>query len=294
MSSYSALSRHSNSVYIPELPGLDLEVADEHALSAEVEIPEGQNIFTFPKGANAGTFLHTVFEEISFPQYLESATDAAKEKDENGLTAYQAQISDQLVLAGYDAEWLPVIEQLITNVLKTDLNGKGLALGNVEDTHRLVEMEFMLRADHVTVSALEALIRKHDPLSAQAAPLSFEPLRGMLKGYIDLLFREGERYYILDYKSNHLGYEANCYNQAALEQAMVEHRYDLQYLLYSLAVHRLLKQRIPNYDYNTHFGGVYYLFLRGMNRESDLGVFSYRPDWELIDALDQMFSGEAI
>ena len=294
VSSYSALSRHSGSAYIPELPGLDLEVADEHALSTEIEIPEGQNIFTFPKGANAGTFLHTVFEEISFPQYIASASDAAQEKDENGLTAYQAQISDQLVLAGYDAEWLPVIEQLITNVLKTDLNGKGLALGNVEDTHRLVEMEFMLRADHVTVSALEALIRKHDRLSAQAAPLSFEPLRGMLKGYIDLLFREGQSYYILDYKSNHLGYEANCYNQAALEQAMVEHRYDLQYLLYSLAVHRLLKQRIPNYDYNTHFGGVYYLFLRGMNRESDLGVFSCRPDWELIDALDRMFSGEEI
>ena len=69
VSSYSALSRHSTA-YIPDLPGLDLEVVDEATQLVEVEIPEGRNIFTFPKGANAGTFLHSIFEEISFPRGL--------------------------------------------------------------------------------------------------------------------------------------------------------------------------------------------------------------------------------
>ncbi len=285
VSSYSALSRHSTT-YIPDLPGLDLEVADESTQVADVEIPEGRNIFTFPKGANAGTFLHSVFEEISFPTFSHSLNATMLPARED----LSLQVSDQLVLAGYEVEWLPVIEKLITDVVNAPLNNEGLTLGQITDADRLVEMEFMLRADHVTVSDLEVLIRQHDPLSSKAKPLSFEPLRGMLKGFIDLIFRDGERYYILDYKSNHLGYEAACYHQASLKQAMIEHRYDLQYLLYSLAVHRLLKQRIPNYQYEQHFGGVYYLFLRGVGPlNEDSGIFHCRPTQTLIEALDELF-----
>lgn len=80
---------------------------------------------------------------------------------------------------------------------------------------------------------------------------------------------------------------------------MIEHRYDLQYLLYSLAVHRLLKQRIPGYDYERHFGGVFYLFLRGIDQNAagksaneNYGVFSCRPEKALIEQLDQLFAGE--
>ena len=290
VSSYSALSRHSTA-YIPDLPGLDLEVVDEATQLVEVEIPEGRNIFTFPKGANAGTFLHSIFEEISFPAFIHAQTQSGGLLDEG----FSQQISDQLVLAGYEVEWLPVIEQLITDILTTDLTSNGLKLGGVADSDRLVEMEFMLRADRVTVSDLEVLIRKYNPLSAKAKPLSFEPLRGMLKGFIDLIFRDGERYYIVDYKSNHLGYESGCYNQTSLNEAMIEHRYDLQYLLYTLAVHRLLKQRIPDYNYERHFGGVYYLFLRGIGPLADnSGIFNCRPEQALIEALDQLFSGEGL
>jgi len=295
VSSYSALSRHNSSHYIPELPGLDLEVVGEAALVPSSDVPEGNNIFTFPKGANAGTFLHTVFEEISFYAYHNLPHPMAEEVlGKEARTLYQRQIEEQLVLAGYDEHWLPVIEALINNVLKADLNGNGLILGDIADNDCLVEMEFMLSAEHITVSALESLIRRYDPLSAKAAPLSFEPLKGMLKGFIDLLFRKGDRYYVLDYKSNHLGYEASCYNEEALNNAMVEHRYELQYLLYSLAVHRLLKQRIPNYRYEQHFGGVYYLFLRGMDEGSRLGIFNCRPEQALIEKLDQLFAGELI
>ncbi|MGH1461543.1 MAG: exodeoxyribonuclease V subunit beta [Neptuniibacter sp.] len=277
VSSYSALSRRS-AVHLPELPGLDLEVAEERDDKDDASVKDGINIFTFPKGANAGTFLHSVFEEISFSRYSEKQ--------------YHAQFNEQLQLAGYDEQWLPVIKSLVRNVLHSDLDGEGLCLSDIQDCDRLVEMEFMLSADHVTVSALESLIRQHDPLSARASPLAFEPLQGMLKGFIDLLFRKEGRYYVLDYKSNHLGYDIGCYDTSSLEQAMVEHRYELQYLLYSLAVHRLLRQRIQDYDYDRHFGGVFYLFLRGMEEGMQSGVFNCRPPKLLVEQLDLLFSIE--
>lgn len=282
VSSYSALSKSAGG-HLPVLPGLDLEVAAEQTTVQEIDT-ETQTIFTFPKGANAGTYLHSVFEEISFPGYLR---DRAQPE-------LQTQLSEQLLLAGYDSDWAGVIDQLIIDVLNADLDGAGLTLGIVEDQDRLVEMEFMLTAQQLKVAELETLIRQHDPLSAQAKPLAFEPLQGMLKGFIDLLFRHEGRYYVLDYKSNYLGAEPADYHNDALVEAMADHRYDLQYLIYVLAVHRLLQQRLVDYDYERDFGGVFYLFLRGMQAGEQQGVFHARPSQELIEGLDRLFDGERV
>jgi exodeoxyribonuclease V beta subunit len=92
----------------------------------------------------------------------------------------------------------------------------------------------------------------------------------------------------LDYKSNHLGEDQNAYGQDALARAMAGHRYDLQYLLYTLALHRLLKARLPDYDYNRDVGGVVYLFLRGVNK-SGKGVYTDKPPETLINDLDELF-----
>jgi len=73
---------------------------------------------------------------------------------------------------------------------------------------------------------------------------------------------------------------------------MIEHRYDFQYQLYTLALHRLLKSRIPDYDYDTHIGGVFYTFLRGMQGDNEYGVYFNKPDFALIDGLDKLFAGE--
>jgi len=116
-----------------------------------------------------------------------------------------------------------------------------------------------------------------------------------MKGFIDLVFRYQGKYYIADYKSNHLGNELNSYRPDQLAGAMAEHRYDMQYLIYTVALHRYLEKRIINYDYSRHFGGVYYLFLRGMNESEgpNSGIFTCKPPGPLILALDQYFrSGE--
>ena len=129
--------------------------------------------------------------------------------------------------------------------------------------------------------------QQHDPLSRGNKPLSFATVQGMLKGFIDLVFEWQGRWYLLDYKSNHLGMSPADYSRPALEQAMAEHRYDLQYQLYSLALHRLLTLRLPGYDFEQHFGGVFYLFLRGMPQG---GIFHTRPSHELVLGLDRLFS----
>jgi len=118
----------------------------------------------------------------------------------------------------------------------------------------------------------------------------------MLKGFIDLVFVYQGRYYVLDYKSNHLGDNQADYTADAIEQVMIEHRYELQYQLYTLALHRFLRSRIPSYNYEQHFGGAYYLFLRGMQVETadQYGVFFTKPSLDFVMQLDDLFLGELV
>ena len=276
MSSYSALVSHGSS-YLPPLPGLDLEVSDE---SDKVEpIQEVHDIYSFPKGAQAGTFLHELFELIDF-------TDCPPDQ-------LQSLLEERCLLAGYDELWIPVLQQLVVDVLNCPLDETGLSLSKIGNQQKLVEMEFMLPCKGLDAKALSRIISQHDPLSVNAGELDFDRLKGMLKGFIDLIFEYQGRYYVLDYKSNHLGADSALYRPELLAGAMLDHRYDLQYQLYSLALHRFLASRIPDYDFEQHFGGVYYLFLRGMRSEQpDNGVFFCRPSWTLVDSMDRLFRGE--
>jgi exodeoxyribonuclease V beta subunit len=118
-------------------------------------------------------------------------------------------------------------------------------------------------------------------------------ISGFLRGFIDLVFRRGERFYVVDYKSNHLGEEARDYEQPALRAAMVDHHYYLQAYLYTVALHRYLRARLPGYDYERHVGGYAYLFLRGMAKGHPLGtgVLAERPPRALIEALSGLLAG---
>src|SRR5690554_4645926 len=151
-------------------------------------------------------------------------------------------------------------------------------------------MEFWFAAEQVESQQLDQLVS-----AAILAPLprpQVNPLQlnGMFKGFIDLLFSVDGRYYVADYKSNHLGANSAAYTEQAMESAVLKHRYDLQYVLYSLALHRLLRGRLPDYDYEQHFGGVVYLFLRGIEGPQQ-GVHYQRPPLELLGALDALFAG---
>ena len=120
--------------------------------------------------------------------------------------------------------------------------------------------------------------------------LSFDALQGFLRGFIDLTFEHGGRFYIVDYKSNRLGPRVEDYSRARMAEEMAHHQYYLQYHLYVLALHRHLSQRIRHYRYEQHMGGAYYLFVRGMSQAHAIGtgVFYDRPSFELICELDSL------
>jgi exodeoxyribonuclease V beta subunit len=134
-------------------------------------------------------------------------------------------------------------------------------------------------------------LKGDDDYLEQLSALDFKVIRGYLKGFIDLVFVHQQRWYIVDYKSNYLGDDKSDYNHLNLQHAMAKHHYYLQYLLYAVALHRYLTYRMADYQYHTHFGKVYYLFLRGMSPqyEAGHGVFQDRPSLELIEALSALF-----
>jgi exodeoxyribonuclease V beta subunit len=120
--------------------------------------------------------------------------------------------------------------------------------------------------------------------------LKFQPVRGMLRGFMDLVFEQEGRFYILDWKSNHLGYRPEDYGREAIREEMIRHLYPLQYLLYTVALHRFLSLRVRGYDYATHFGGVIYVFLRGVGtrRSEEFGFFRDNPPRDLIEAMTEI------
>jgi exodeoxyribonuclease V beta subunit len=114
-------------------------------------------------------------------------------------------------------------------------------------------------------------------------------VNGMLKGFIDLVFEHEGRWYVADYKSNWLGRDADAYTVAAMRESVLQSRYDLQYAIYTLALHRQLQARLPAYDYARHMGGVLYLYLRGVDGAGH-GVHVERLPFALVDALDRLFA----
>lgn len=292
ITSYSALSKSSHS-HEPndvdaslETLAIDWEEAlanvQEPLLDEETEL----TIFSFPRGAHAGTFLHTLFEEIDF--------------SESDPQVFSDKVIQLLEESEFDEHWNGVLERLIDNVLNTPLNYGSLPpqfkLSQLSMADKQVEMEFFMPITSLNCQALNECLAKHDPLSKQAHGLNFNDVKGMLKGFIDLLFVADGKYYVLDYKSNHLGDSINDYSMAAMTETMIDHRYDFQYQLYSLALHRLLASRMADYDFDQHFGGVFYLFLRGMDKSSQLdeGIFYNRPSKALIEELDALFNDEVL
>ena len=115
-------------------------------------------------------------------------------------------------------------------------------------------------------------------------------VEGFMTGIIDLVFRRDGKYYLLDYKSNFLGANDISYNAESLSHSMTRHDYHLQYLIYTVALHRMLKRDLASYSYEENFGGVYYFFLRGVDFEKTNGVFFTRPDQALIEKIDEYMS----
>lgn len=234
----------------------------------------------YPAGAQVGSFLHTLLER------LDPAQPLRPQIEDMARWIFAAHgIPDDPVARDLDglANWMEA-------VLHTPLDGDKLTLANLSPSGVLRELEFDLGAGLIEASRIDELLAG----DGNRPPLDFRAFQGMLNGIIDLVFEYQGRYYIADYKSNLLGRHLEDYRPERLRAEIDARRYDLQYLLYLLALHRHLKSRLRDYDYDTHMGGAWYLFLRAMTPETGprYGVFFERPPRNLIERLDHDVIGQ--
>ncbi len=232
----------------------------------------------------AGTFLHGLLELMADDNF-------------NGPFAPDSDFADQLdkrLTVRRWQDWQPALLQWCNDMIATPLplGDQSLALADLNAGQFRAELEFLLPAHRVAVEELDRLIREQVLPGYRRPALQAEQLNGMLKGFIDLVFEHEGRYYVLDYKSNWLGVDDNTYTTDTMTRAVLDKRYEVQYALYLLALHRLLKQRLGDaYHPDQHLGGAVYVFLRGMQGPAAGTVFD-RPDTALIEKLDAMFGGE--
>jgi ATP-dependent exoDNAse (exonuclease V) beta subunit len=235
------------------------------------------DILHFPRGIRAGDCLHALLERVDYD-------------DPSGWSAAIDAVLREWPQPGADPQALPpMLTRMLRDVLHAPLPA-GLRLAELPRARRLVELEFHLPVDRLDESALAATLRTHgQPVPA----LSFGALQGFLRGFIDLVFEHGGRYFVLDWKSNHLGAAPADYAGPALERAMDAHGYRLQALLYTLALHRHLSVRVPGYRYDEHIGGALYVFVRGLRPGwradgAPCVVHLQRPPFALIQALSAL------
>ena len=221
------------------------------------------------------------------------------------LLQWQAEHHWPLAQGTVGADWLALIERQVDlkpeeramvtpwleRVLRTPLpmgDAPDLVLGRLEPAQYWAEMPFHFSAGPVSVAQMDALISA-DLFASELRPaLMPAQLGGMVNGFIDLVFEHAGRYWVLDYKSNHL----STYEAPMLQTALLGKRYDVQSVIYLIALHRLLQHRVPNYEPQRHLGGAAYVFLRGIDTPG-AGVVMQCPSVDLITTLDALLLEEA-
>jgi len=232
-----------------------------------------------PRGTLAGNFLHAQLEWLSGEGFVLAPEGAVAERLRRRCerSAFGAAAQDAL-------DWLAA-------VLAAPLPPLGVPLSALAT--RLPEMEFWLPAERLHAPTIDALCREHLLPGLARPALPERALHGMLMGFADLVFEHGGRYWVLDYKSNWLGPDAEAYAAPALAGALAEHRYDVQAALYLLALHRLLRARLGSrYSAREHLGGALFFFLRGIDGPAG-GVAQLAPPLALLDALDALLGAPA-
>jgi len=276
VASFTSLSTRQH--YAAELPDRDEGSCSEPADPAGGE-PSG--IFAFPRGAKAGIFLHEIFERLDFTAPPELLAPL---------------VTDLLKSHGFEAQWCGAVCSMVRSVLRTPLGEERFILEGIGLERRSTELEFFFPLARLTSDGLREAVAR---CSGEAFPvdmaglfsrLSFIPVQGMLRGFMDLVVEHAGRYYILDWKSNHLGNRVDDYDLPGMRREMEGSLYPLQYLLYTVALDNYLRLRIPGYDYEQHFGGIFYIFLRGVDGKGN-GIFADRPSKRFVEELSAALLG---
>ena len=272
MSSYSAWIRD----------GWVADTDADHDLLVEPVLPDPtpqevspDDILHFPQGPQAGQQLHGLLEnaDLTAPETWSEVIKAQGLAQQPGVMSLLWDLSQTALPVGTRTP---------------------LTLGQLPARARRCEMEFMLPSHGIQAHQVAQCLHA---CGHPSPGLSFASLQGYLRGFIDMVFEHEGRYFVLDWKSNHLGWGAARYRRVSVEQAMQCEGYHLQALIYSVAVHRLLKRRIAGYQPELHWGGVVYLFIRGVrpswkdDHGHPTGVYFERPDPAVLDQLSAYLDG---
>ncbi|MBL0710193.1 MAG: exodeoxyribonuclease V subunit beta [Colwellia sp.] len=259
--------------------------------------------FMLTKGAHTGNLLHSILEQTDFcqPNWRESIKWPLVNYGE--LTAPFTE-SDLII-------WLDEVVQtpLVSNVSLTsgamEEHKNSFCLADITLKKSLRESEFYFPMKQASMQGLAKLLTDHRnsgidhnalaPVSAHKVRLPhYQVLKGMMHGFIDLVFEHQGKYYLCDYKSSHLGNSFADYQHQALRNSVEKNYYDLQYLIYSLALHRYLTLNLKDYNAQEHFGGIYYLYLRGMTNDkayTGSGIYYRTITMAELAQLDELFAG---
>ena len=242
----------------------------------------------FKAGSAYGTLIHDLLEwqaQNGWPAGQDSVS-AALVAQWQALVARKAQrLNLDEVQQNLLATWIQAIATTPLIWAPTANPEFAIKLADTNHSKTWAEMAFSLKVHSLNSLQLDALIQQHVGVGQAREALQPRQMEGMLTGFMDLVLEIEGRYYVMDYKSNKLP----GYNASHLQQAILAHRYDVQYTLYLLALHRLLKSRLPDYNYEQHMGGALYLFLRGIDQPG-AGLYADCPPQALIEALDAAFS----
>jgi len=280
IASFSSLI--SNRLHAGETPDYDSQThlpPEADGRAEEAPGPgEPAGLQGFPGGTRSGTCLHAIMESLDF---MDADPSSRSEAILEGLRYY-----------GFDPALEETVRSMVSNVISTPLDPerRDLRLDNIPKKDRLNELSFFFPLNPVTPELLGEVILPHTggmpmkSLPEQIGRLRFSPIRGFMRGFVDLVFLFNNQWYIVDWKSNDLGPSMDDYSRDRIAMAMESGLYELQYILYTLAVDRYLSMRVKDYEYAAHFGGVYYVFLRGVDpaRGPGSGVFGNVPPEPLI------------
>ena len=262
--------------------------------------------FVFPKGTSAGSFLHEMLQNCAFEQslnddYRQSFVLECLNNDYRAVTANWQLCGDKAALLKLQQHNLSL---WLCNIVKANLkaavrSNQDFSLSSLQKGQYIPEMEFLIpiNSQH-TYNDLNLMCLENAKLENAAYQdmvladnKKATHLIGYITGSIDLVFCYQNRFYVIDYKSNYLGNRPECYSSKAISENVFSpyHRYDMQYLIYSVALQRFLRSRLKaRYSYEQHFGGVIYLYLRGLYENQDLGMFATRPSAATVDAFEKL------
>lgn len=283
ITSFSGLTAESHSPKInPDVPDPEEENYNLRETGSKASESK-KTILDFPRGTEAGNLIHSFIESLDF----KADKDAIQYLAETKLQEF-----------GFDMEWAGIITDMATVLVSVKLQtvDSNFSLSSIKSESRINEMGFYFPIKKLLPSDLAKTFsgkcgdeENNQKLVNKLEKLNYWPISGFMRGFMDMFFEHDGLYYIVDWKSNHIGDTSESYSNERLNDIMISELYILQYHLYVVALDRYLSSRIPKYSYDKNFGGVFYLFIRGLDESGKNGIYFHKPDEAFIKKLSSDF-----